>query len=158
MTCKAKITLNPCRTLRACDNAKHLFAVHVKVKYGWIGDTDTTLMVLADTHDQARRRAAAEYVMVEGVSLPLDDAHFCETMVGGISYEEPLQLQGEPPVVAGEVQQMLRGIATARDSQHVEPRLTPSQQYTPLCDMPWRVLSPDVRCGCVGCASWRQEP
>lgn len=83
-----KLKLSPGRTLKACARPTTLYAVHIKARYGWIGDTDVTFMVLATTHDQARRRAAAEMVMAEGVTLPLDDAHFCETAMGEIDYQE----------------------------------------------------------------------
>ncbi|MNN19794.1 hypothetical protein D3C81_1330480 [compost metagenome] len=115
-----KLKLHPGRTLRAGDHPTLLFAVHVKPRYGWISDTDTTLMVLADSHDQARRRAAAELIMREGVSLPLDDAHFCETLVGEVENEQP-------EVSPAEFQQMWQAV------NHVHTQHADSDPY---CNCP----------------------
>lgn len=79
-----KLKLDQQRTIIAAKGAQFLFAVHIKVKYGWTGDLDTTLLVLANTHEQARRAAAARLVVKEGISLPLDDNHFSETLVGAV--------------------------------------------------------------------------
>lgn len=79
-----KLKLDKNRTLLTDGNCSYLFTVHIKVKYGWTGDLDTTLLVLANTHEQARRAAAARLVIKEGISLPLDDNHFSETLVGQI--------------------------------------------------------------------------
>lgn len=103
-----KLKLDQQRTIIAARGAQFLFTVHIKVKYGWTGDLDTTLLVLADTHEQARRAAAARLVIKEGISLPLDDNHFSETLVGTVD-RAPV----EPEISPEEFKQMWQGVCQA---------------------------------------------
>lgn len=108
----AKLKLNEGRYIVAHSGAKFLFAVHIKVKYGWTGDLDTTLLILADTHEQARRAAAARLVVNEGISLPLDDNHFSETLVGQIE-----RAQAEPEVSPEEFKKLWQGVCDAHQTR-----------------------------------------
>lgn len=133
-----KLKLDQQRTIIAAKGAQFLFTVHSKVKYGWTGDLDTTLLVLADTHEQARRAAAARLVVKEGISLPLDDNHFSETLVGTVERAASpaeraveavanAQPYAEPEVSPEEFKQLWQGVCDAHQThQAVEKAFRPA--------------------------------